>query len=64
MPHLLFLFNFAMDDPLRRAFDEVADYGVKFLTNPIGDDLDYADKVILYGDNPQVIQKALNNLSA
>lgn len=59
-----FLFDFSVDDLLRRTFDVVENGDVELLPDPIVAGSNYADDVTLLGDNFQVVQAALYHLSA
>ena len=58
-----FLFNFAIDDVLTSALGNLNNCGVELLPGDKLSDLDYADDIALLGDNPQVVQTALNRLA-
>ena len=58
-----FLFNFAIDDVLRRAFDGLVGSGVELLPGSRVTDLDYADDIAVLGDDARVVQQALDRLS-
>jgi hypothetical protein len=58
-----FLFNYAMDDVLKSALGGLDNCGVELLPGDRLSDLDYADDIALLGDNPRVVQSALNRLA-
>ena len=58
-----FLFNFAIDDVLRKAFDGLTGNGVELLPGSRITDLDYADDIAVLGDDARVVQLALDRLS-
>ncbi|CAH8657151.1 unnamed protein product [Dicrocoelium dendriticum] len=58
-----FLFNFAIEDVLRNALSDSLNAGVELLPGSRVVDLDYADDIVLLGDDPQVVQLAFNRLT-
>ena len=57
-----FLFNFVVDDVLSRAFAS-GEAGIDFLPGTRIRDLDYADDIVIFGDNPRILQATLDKLT-
>ena len=57
-----FLFNFVVDDVLSRAFAS-GEAGIDFLPGTRIRDLDYADDIVIFGDNPRILQTTLDKLT-
>ncbi|CAH8590969.1 unnamed protein product [Dicrocoelium dendriticum] len=58
-----FLFNFAIEDVLKNPLGDSLNAGVELLPGSRVVDLDYADDIVLLGDDPHIVQLALNRLA-
>ena len=57
-----FLFNFAIEEILENALNDLDTAGIELLPGNRLKHLDYADDIALLGDDPQVMQQALDRL--
>ncbi|CAH8536091.1 unnamed protein product [Dicrocoelium dendriticum] len=62
-PFSPFLFNFAIEDVLKNALGDSLNAAVELLPGSRVVDLDYAGEIILLGDDPHIVQLALNRLA-
>ncbi|CAH8529183.1 unnamed protein product [Dicrocoelium dendriticum] len=58
-----FLFNFAIEDVLSNALEGFQHFGLELLPGERATDLDYADDITLFGDDPRDMQLILDRLA-